>query len=123
MYSVQSDYSMKTLLSAIIAAICCLVTSCSKTPADSITDVLNECAEVGRKSGKYSDPAAQANFVAKSFQEIDVTDCPADFRMAYQDHVNAWQNSVSALANNTGGTAFIEGLPSPEAGGRPSPFG
>jgi hypothetical protein len=84
--------------------------SCSKTPGDSITHVLNECAKISHESGKYGDPAAQANFIAKSFQGIDVTDCPADFRMAYQDHINAWQESAGAYANNTGGAAFVEGL-------------
>lgn len=103
--------AMKFLLNLCAAtAMALTVTSCSKSPANAITDVLEECANIGHKARAYTDPGSQADFVARSFQAVDVSDCPADFRMAFQAHVNAWQNSVSALANNTAGNAFLEGF-------------
>ena len=97
-------------LAATMVAICCSLPSCSKTEAQAITDVLNKCAAVSKNAGKYNTPAEQANFIVKSFQGIDMKGCPADFRMAYQAHVNAWQEASNAFALNTAGNAFIEGV-------------
>lgn len=97
-------------LAAPVVAICCMLPSCSKTEAQAITSVLNKCAVVSKTAGKYSAPVEQAAFVARSFQAIDVRGCPADFRMAFQAHVNAWQEASSAFAGNTAGNAFLEGV-------------
>ena len=93
-----------------VAVVLTLTPSCSKSPGSCITSVLDECAAIGKRASAYSDPAAQANYVAVSFQKVDVSDCPADFRVAFQSHVNAWQQSSAAFAQNTGGTAFVEGV-------------
>lgn len=94
-----------------------MLPGCSKSEGAHITYVLNECLKVSHDAGSYSDPGSQANFIAVSFQRIDVTDCPSDFRMAFQAHINAWQQASGAFTNNTGGTAFAEGFVTGVTGG------
>jgi len=72
--------------------------------------VLEKCATKSQEAAKYTDVAAQANFISRTFQEINVTHCPADFRMAFQAHAIAWQEAVPAYSNNSAGTAFVEGF-------------
>lgn len=67
-------------------------------------------AEFPQSSSLNSNPGAQANYIASSLQSMDVTKCPADFRMAFQAHAFAWQQAVASFANNSVGTAFLEGL-------------
>jgi len=88
-----------------------LLIGCSKSDGDRITDILNQCAQNSHKAASLnSNPGAQANYIASSFQSMDVTKCPADFRMAFQAHAFAWQQAVASFANNNFGTAFLEGL-------------
>lgn len=82
---------------------------CSRSPGDAITRVLNTCAETPRKVAVYNNnPGLQARFVAEEAQKIDIRDCPADFRGAFQAHIFAWQQSAAALQNNTAGAAVLE---------------
>jgi len=79
--------------------------------ASRITKVLNRCVEISHRAAQYNgNPGAQANFVGTEFQKIDVSNCPPDFRTAFQAHVFAWQQAATALANNTLGTNFLEGM-------------
>lgn len=84
--------------------------SCSRSPADAITEVLEASASVSKKASAFGTYGEQAKFVADSFQTIDVTDCPADFRMAYQEHILAWRAAIPAFEANTGTAAFGEGV-------------
>jgi len=97
-------------LAAPVAVVCCVLPSCSKTAGQAITDVLNKCAGISKNSGRHKNAAEQAHFVAVSFQGINTTACPAEFRMAFQAHVNAWNQATAAFSNNTAGNAFIEGV-------------
>lgn len=88
-----------------------LLTACTKSNADKITSVLNQCAKTSHTAGSVSrDPAAQAQFVADEFQKMDVRSCPADFRVAFQRHVFAWQQAVPYLQQDNVGTTILEGL-------------
>jgi len=77
------------------------LTGCNRSPAARIEDVLNRCAEIGRKANFMNmNAASKAHYIAASFQEIDVSGCPDDFRVAFQEHVNAWQQFQMAAAND-----------------------
>ena len=108
----QKTQTMKTTIRTTITILALsLLVACSKTPADRITDVLSQCAQVSHKAAALnSNPGAQANYVASSFQSMDVSQCPADFRMAFQAHAFAWQQAAPYLANDSVATAFFEGL-------------
>lgn len=103
---------MNTLVRATLAALALsFLLGCSKSDGDRITDILNECAQNSHKAASLnSNPGAQANYIASSLQSMDVTKCPAEFRMAFQAHSFAWQQAVTSFANNNLGTAFLEGL-------------
>ena len=103
---------MNTLMRTTLAALAfSLLIGCSKSDGERITDILNQCAQNSHKAASLnSNPGAQANYIASSLQSMDVTKCPADFRMAFQAHSVAWQQAVASFANDNMGTAFLEGL-------------
>lgn len=103
---------MNALLRNTIAVVALsLLVACSKSDGDRITDILNQCAQNSHNAASLnSNPGGQANYIASSLQSMDVTKCPADFRMAFQAHAFAWQQAVASFANNSVGTAFLEGL-------------
>jgi hypothetical protein len=102
--------SFHFLLMVVCAA---LLTACGRSDSSRITTVLEKCAAVGRQSsGVPGGQSAQAAFIAREFQKIDVTACPADFRTAYQAHVFAWQQAAAPLGNNHLGTAILERIAS-----------
>ena len=101
---------MKSLSLHLLAAISPFLFAGCSSEGDEITDVLNECASISKQAGSRSGVAAQADYVARAMQNVDVSDCPSDFRMAFQAHVNAWQQAVPALANDSAGNAFVEGF-------------
>ena len=47
---------------------------------------------------------------ARELQKIDTRDCPAEFRVAYQDMVTAWEISIPYLAADTPVTLVFEGV-------------
>jgi len=68
-----------------------------RSPAREIQSVLNQCAEIAKKASALNiNPAAKDGYVADGFQAIDATRCPQDFRVAFQEHINAWRNAASA---------------------------
>ncbi len=80
-------------------------------PAVRITVILEQCQEIGQESTEYRNlPGQQANFIADRMQRIDVSDCPPDFRMAFNAHIMAWRFAAPALANDNFGVAFVEGF-------------
>ncbi len=79
--------------------------------ANRITKVLTRCVEISHRAARYNgNPGGQANFIATEFQKIDVSNCPPDFRTAFQAHIFAWQEAAPALANDTLGNNFLEGM-------------
>ena len=102
---------MNTTLRYLAAVIVAFTLSACGSDSSRITKVLKQCAEVSQRAAAYNNsPGAQANFISAEFQKIDVSGCPAEFRMAFQSHVFAWQQAAPALGNNNLGTAFLEGL-------------
>lgn len=103
---------MKTTpLRILLAAMIVLALSGFGSDASRITNVLEQCAKISHRAAIYKgNPGAMADFISTEFQKIDVTQCPPEFREAYQAHVFAWQQAAPALGNNTVGTAFIEGV-------------
>ncbi len=80
--------------------------------AAAIEKVLNQdqalCLEA---KSKFPNSAAQATrHVAERMQQIDTSRCPPEFRLAFQQHVNAWRQSVPYIQADTPVTAFFEGL-------------
>jgi hypothetical protein len=103
---------MKTVIRTFIA-ICALsiLTACGKSEAERITAILNQCAQFSHNAATLKDNrGAQADYLARSFQSMDVSQCPADFRMAFQAHIFAWQQAAPYLSNDTLANAFFEGL-------------
>ena len=95
----------------ILALLLAINSGCSRAPASRIEGVLNRCAEISRKaSSLQADYAQKAGYIADSFQAVDTSGCPADFRAAFQQHVNAWRQAQIALAGNTMGANFTEGF-------------
>lgn len=80
--------------------------------ASAIERVLREEGAVIRQAkSKYPrNSIDQTRFVASQIQSIDTSRCPPDFRYAFQQHVNAWEQAVPYVSANTGLTAFFEGL-------------
>jgi hypothetical protein len=100
--------TLRILLAMVLLA--GTLTGCG-SDASRITKVLEECAQISHRARIYNNsPQVQANYIASEFQKIDVTGCPADFRMAFQAHICAWQQAAPALGNDNLGTAFIEGF-------------
>jgi hypothetical protein len=88
-----------------------LIAACGRSDADNISRVLEQCAATSKRAAVYNNnPGVQANFVARESANVDVSNCPQDFRMAFQAHVFAWQQAAPVIANNNLGTALIEGL-------------
>lgn len=60
---------------------------------------------------KFPNNAAQATrYIAERMQRIDITRCPPEFRLAFQQHVNAWAQAAPYIQADTPLTAFFEGL-------------
>jgi S1-C subfamily serine protease len=65
-----------------------------RSPASEIQSVLNQCAKIAKKASALNvNPAAKDGYVADGFQAIDASRCPQDFRIAFQEHINAWRNA------------------------------
>lgn len=86
-----------------------VLSGCSQSPAGRIERVLNRCTEISKEASKFQDPAAQAGYVADAIQGIDTSRCPPDFRVAFQEHINAWRHAESAYSANTFGNNILEG--------------
>lgn len=79
---------------------------------DPISRVFQQCEKVGKEAERRfrNDPGRQATFIAREFQKIDASDCPADFRVAFQEHINAWERAAPYFAADTPLNAFLEGF-------------
>jgi len=98
---------------ALVVLVIVGIRSCFSGGSDAskITNVLDRCAEIGQRAAQYNaNPGAQANFIAREFQKIDVANCPQDFRAAFQAHIFAWQQAGPYLGNDTLSTSFLEGV-------------
>ena len=85
----------------------------STTPAPSraIEHVLNECEDISKEvNAPFTSPGQIAQNLARRAQAIDTRDCPQDFRVAFQEHINAWREAAPYLEQDTGLTSFLEGL-------------
>lgn len=84
---------------------------CGRSPETAIESVLNRCArlsdQVNRSQAK---PGEAAAFLAASMQDIDTRACPPEFRLAFQQHINAWREAAPYFAQDTGLNAFIDGF-------------
>ncbi len=80
--------------------------------ASAIEKVLKEEGGIIKqaKSKHPRNSIEQTRYVAGRMQSIDTSRCPPDFRYAFQQHVNAWEQAVPYVSANTGLTAFFEGL-------------
>lgn len=80
--------------------------------AAAIERVLQEDLAISREAKtRFPNNAPEAaRHIAKRMQGIDTTRCPAEFRLAFQRHANAWEQSVAYIAADTPLTAFLEGL-------------
>lgn len=93
-----------------VLAVFFLIAGCSRSPADRMTHVLSECADIAKDARiRCHDEAALAGYVADHFQAEDTSGCPTEFRTAFQAHVNAWRQAQFAYGNNTLANNFVEG--------------
>jgi len=103
---------MKTSLQTLLCGLCLvLFISCGRSNASRITNILDKCAQISHRAAAYNgSPGGQANYIAAEFQKLDVSGCPADFRMAFEAHIFAWLQAAPALGNNNLITNIGEGI-------------
>lgn len=99
----------------LIPIFCTLIaSSCSKskTPAQAIEQVLNDCAAITEQVNQSNmSPSQAANHIAKEAQALDVRACPEEFRITFQQHITAWRQAAPYLDNsNVALIGFMEGL-------------
>lgn len=80
--------------------------------AAAIEKVLKQSAAVSRDAQRRfpDDYPAQARYFAIELQKIDTRSCPPEFRVAFQDNIDAWETAIPYLAANTPLTMFLEGF-------------
>lgn len=101
------------ILLSIYISLSFLCMSCSPSPGNAIERVLNQCAKNTAYVNSSNMNAAQAaDYLASSMQSIDVRNCPQDFRIAFQEHINAWRQASGVFAQNTPLNSFLEGFAS-----------
>lgn len=100
---------MNCKLTAIPTCLALLLAGCSKSPDKAIESVLNRCAKKTEEVNASTISAAEAAlFLAEEMQKMDTRNCPPDFRVAFQQHINAWRDASGAFSQNTGLNAFLE---------------
>lgn len=83
--------------------------NCSRGPGGEIETVLNKCAQYTQQVNASKMSAAEsALFFADKMQAIDTRGCPQDFRIAFQQHINAWRDAAPAYSQNTTLNVFLE---------------
>jgi hypothetical protein len=106
-----------------------LLVGCSSQPdhhADSIRRVLEQDqqlsasiqTEIGLVDQFWSPSGSVSKYVA-GLRQIDLSDCPPDFELAFIQHIQAWEAMQREVDNNTGLNGFINGY----FGGGPSVLG
>lgn len=80
--------------------------------AAAIEKALEEDQAIYREAkSRFPNNAAQATrHIAERMQRIDITRCPPEFRLAFQQHVNAWAQAAPYIQADTPLSAFFEGL-------------
>ena len=94
----------------LIALICLALSGCNQSPASRIEKVLNKCAAISAEASRQPTPEQKIDFVTRSFQSLDTSECPEDFRVAFQSHVNAWLQFQAMSGQNTLAANFVEGF-------------
>jgi hypothetical protein len=88
-----------------------VLVGCTKSPDRAIEAVLNDCAACSVKVNQSTMTAEQsARYLADQMQAMDVRDCPADFRVAFQDHIMAWRVAGAHLDANTTLNTMLEAI-------------
>ncbi|MCB1086370.1 MAG: hypothetical protein KDM63_04945 [Verrucomicrobiae bacterium] len=80
--------------------------------AGAIEEVLQtdmRIAKNAKNSYRY-DLGGRARFITREMQRIDLAKCPPEFRVAFQRHVNAWNEAIPYIAADNAANAFLEGL-------------
>jgi hypothetical protein len=104
-------YYWKIRTLANVALLSLVLVGCSKTADRAIEDVLNRCARITKHVNSSKMSAAEAaTYIANEDQKIDLRDCPPEFRVAFQQHINAWRQAAPYFAQDTGLAAFLEGF-------------
>ena len=108
---------MKTISSILAAIQICLFAiilgGCSPSPSSAIEKVLNDCAKNTHRVNNSNMSSAQAAaFLASEMQKMDTRNCPPEFRVAFQRHINAWREAAGAFSQNTLLNSFLEGFAS-----------
>lgn len=85
----------------------------SRNPeAAAIERVLEKSAKVAQaaKTKFPQDSNARFSYFARELQKIDTRACPSDFRVAYQDHIQAWNTAIPYFASDNFLTSVLEGF-------------
>ncbi len=98
----QRNKTIFKLVAAMVAIVLVVFNSvsCSKGYKEAIETVLAKDKAI---SESFEDPqsVAEAKKILAStvaqMQRINLDDCPEDFRVAYQKHINAWQQAYVAF--------------------------
>jgi hypothetical protein len=93
----------------LLILLCLAFSGCNQSPASRIEKVLNKCAALSAESSGQATPDAKIDYFIRGTQAIDTSKCPPEFRVAFQEHVNAWLRYQSAASQNTLGNNILEG--------------
>jgi predicted GIY-YIG superfamily endonuclease len=105
----KGNFLRYSTVSTLVASIL-MMSGCTRSPASAIESVLNQSVGVSKRASSFTaDPASQAGYVADGLQAIDTSGCPQEFRVAFQDHVNAWRSAQAAYAQNSIGNNIVQG--------------
>lgn len=93
----------------LTALLCLALSGCNQSPASRIEKVLNKCAALSAEASREQTPAAKIDCALRGYQTVDTSSCPPEFRVAFQEHVNAWLQYQSAASQNSIGNNVLEG--------------
>jgi hypothetical protein len=111
-YALMKNIATKALIVIMIAGLLIKVGKFFPSSASAIETILNQCAMNSQRVNNSSMSAAQAaEFFSNEMQKMDTRNCPPEFRVAFQNHINAWRDAAGAFAQNTPLNAFWKGLP------------
>lgn len=86
--------------------------SMGNSPVAAVEKVMEQGAQLGIGAQKKypGNAAAQTEHIAAGLQRIDTRNCPQEFRVAFQRHVQAWHQAIPYVAADTPLTLFFESL-------------
>src|ERR1043166_9025868 len=100
---------MKPTLWTAMIGICCLIPACgTASEADRYREAMVRVFQADQQlaakrkqaapsSAGLADVITATEAYCTGLEQLDMSDCPADFRVAYRHHIRAWRDAVAAV--------------------------